>query len=294
MPNQPTRPVQVRELGDGLVKRAPASVAAGIHSEQDRVANGDSGLQPCRHLSCDRRPLAGLKRRLIRRIYPRLRDSHSVPITIRCALHEHDARFGATQRCLRENVPRPALTPADPGTDDPFMGDTEASLGEARDCDQRRVRSVTGVKVQRPLCAGPVEASRPSRGAAAALRHAARGFGFLDFRTGQPLVMFLHIVVLIVLGLLGGALGRLFHPGRDRMGILMTMAIGVASVVLAGLLIGGLLGFILAVVIGVVLVALWSHLVEARRAPKWKRRVARRLVGPAQRRFCACQRTWMA
>lgn len=56
------------------------------------------------------------------------------------------------------------------------------------------------------------------------------------------------------------------------MGIVMTMVIGVASVVIAGLLIGGLLGFILAVVIGVVLVALWSHFVEPRReAPRWKR-----------------------
>ena len=94
---------------------------------------------------------------------------------------------------------------------------------------------------------------------------------FFGFKSGQPVAMVLHIIGLIVLGLLVGALGRLFHPGRDRMGILMTMAIGVASVVIAGLLIGGLLGFILAVVIGIVLVALWSRLVEARRAPKWKR-----------------------
>jgi uncharacterized membrane protein YeaQ/YmgE (transglycosylase-associated protein family) len=84
--------------------------------------------------------------------------------------------------------------------------------------------------------------------------------------------MVLHIIGLIVLGLLVGALGRFFHPGRDRMGIVMTMVIGVASVVIAGLLIGGLLGFIIAVIIGVVLVALWSHFVEARRKPpKWKR-----------------------
>jgi len=56
------------------------------------------------------------------------------------------------------------------------------------------------------------------------------------------------------------------------MGFSMTMVIGVASVVLASLLSGGLLGFLLAVVIGVVLVAVWSHFVEARREPpKWKR-----------------------
>ena len=86
--------------------------------------------------------------------------------------------------------------------------------------------------------------------------------------------MVLHIIALIVLGLLVGALGRLFHPGRDRMGIVMTMAIGVASVLIAGLLIRGFLGFIVAVIVGVVLVALWSHFVQARReSPTWKRKL---------------------
>jgi uncharacterized membrane protein YeaQ/YmgE (transglycosylase-associated protein family) len=95
---------------------------------------------------------------------------------------------------------------------------------------------------------------------------------FSRLESGQHLSVVLHIIALVFLGLVVGALGRLFHPGRDRMGIVMTMVIGVASVLLAGLLIGGLLGFILAVVIGVVLVALWSHVVEARREPpKWKR-----------------------
>ncbi len=44
----------------------------------------------------------------------------------------------------------------------------------------------------------------------------------------------------------------------------MTIAIGVASVLIAGLLIGGFLGFVLAVIIGVVLVALTSRVVPAR------------------------------
>lgn len=83
--------------------------------------------------------------------------------------------------------------------------------------------------------------------------------------------MILHIIGLILIGLVVGALGRLFHPGRDRMGLLMTMAIGVASVVIAGLLVGGFLGFVVAVVVGVVLVALWSRLVEPRRTPRWRR-----------------------
>jgi uncharacterized membrane protein YeaQ/YmgE (transglycosylase-associated protein family) len=83
----------------------------------------------------------------------------------------------------------------------------------------------------------------------------------------------LHIIGLVLIGLLVGALGRLFHPGRDKMGLLMTMLIGVASVLIAGLLIHGFLGFIIAVVIGVVLVAVWSRLVEARRAPTWRQKL---------------------
>lgn len=75
----------------------------------------------------------------------------------------------------------------------------------------------------------------------------------------------LHIIGLIIVGLLVGLLGRLFHPGRDKMGLLMTIAIGVASVLIAGMLIHGFLGFIIAIVIGVVLVALWSRYVEPRR-----------------------------
>jgi uncharacterized membrane protein YeaQ/YmgE (transglycosylase-associated protein family) len=83
----------------------------------------------------------------------------------------------------------------------------------------------------------------------------------------------LHIIGLILIGLVVGALGRLFHPGRDKMGLLMTLVIGVASVLIAGILIHGFLGFIIAIVIGVVLVALWSRLVEARRTPTWRQKL---------------------
>jgi uncharacterized membrane protein YeaQ/YmgE (transglycosylase-associated protein family) len=83
----------------------------------------------------------------------------------------------------------------------------------------------------------------------------------------------LHIIGLILIGLLVGALGRLFHPGRDKMGLLMTMLIGVASVLIAGMLIGGFLGFVIAVIIGVLLVAAWSRLVEARRTPTWRQKL---------------------
>jgi uncharacterized membrane protein YeaQ/YmgE (transglycosylase-associated protein family) len=75
-----------------------------------------------------------------------------------------------------------------------------------------------------------------------------------------------EIIGLIVLGLIVGALGRLLHPGSDSMGLLMTLGIGVASVLIVGWLIGGgVIGFIVAVVVGVILVALWARLVEPRR-----------------------------
>jgi uncharacterized membrane protein YeaQ/YmgE (transglycosylase-associated protein family) len=75
-----------------------------------------------------------------------------------------------------------------------------------------------------------------------------------------------RIIGLIVAGLIIGALGRLFHPGRDPMPIWLTIVIGIAAALIAGLLIGGILGFILAVVIAVVLVALVGGMYRGRGA----------------------------
>jgi uncharacterized membrane protein YeaQ/YmgE (transglycosylase-associated protein family) len=85
--------------------------------------------------------------------------------------------------------------------------------------------------------------------------------------------MVAQIIGLILIGLLVGALGRLFHPGADPIGLLATIAIGVAASLIAGLLVGGFLGFVLAVVISVVLVALASRLM--RRRQPWYRRPLR-------------------
>jgi uncharacterized membrane protein YeaQ/YmgE (transglycosylase-associated protein family) len=82
--------------------------------------------------------------------------------------------------------------------------------------------------------------------------------------------MVMHVIGLLIIGLVVGALARLFHPGRDRMGILRTMLIGAASVLIAGLLVGGFLGFVVAVVVGVVIVAAWSRYVEQPRRG-WRR-----------------------
>jgi uncharacterized membrane protein YeaQ/YmgE (transglycosylase-associated protein family) len=64
------------------------------------------------------------------------------------------------------------------------------------------------------------------------------------------------IIGLIVVGLIIGALGRLVHPGKDPIPIWLTILIGVAAAIIAGLLISGVLGFILAVIIAALLVAL--------------------------------------
>lgn len=75
-----------------------------------------------------------------------------------------------------------------------------------------------------------------------------------------------EIIGLVIVGLVVGALGRFLHPGSDPMGLLLTIAIGIASALLVGWLVGGgILGFILAVVVAVILVALWARMVEPRR-----------------------------
>ena len=73
------------------------------------------------------------------------------------------------------------------------------------------------------------------------------------------------IIVLIVIGLIIGALGRLVHPGPDPIGILMTIVIGIGSALLVGWAVGGgSLAFILAVIVAAVIVALFSRFVGSR------------------------------
>jgi uncharacterized membrane protein YeaQ/YmgE (transglycosylase-associated protein family) len=65
-----------------------------------------------------------------------------------------------------------------------------------------------------------------------------------------------HWIWFIIVGLVVGALGRLLHPGKDPMGWLMTLAIGVVSMIVAAAISGGWLAFIIGVVIAIVLVAI--------------------------------------
>ena len=73
----------------------------------------------------------------------------------------------------------------------------------------------------------------------------------------------MEIIWLIIVGLIVGALGRLVNPGKDPMGWLLTIGIGIASVVLVGLLLGDSLGFwgyVLAVIVAAILVTVVGRL----------------------------------
>jgi len=79
-----------------------------------------------------------------------------------------------------------------------------------------------------------------------------------------------EIIVLIIVGAIVGALGRLVKPGKDPMGWLLTIGIGIASVLIVGLLLGGddgigFWGYLLAVIVAAVLVALVGRLMPGDR-----------------------------
>jgi uncharacterized membrane protein YeaQ/YmgE (transglycosylase-associated protein family) len=71
----------------------------------------------------------------------------------------------------------------------------------------------------------------------------------------------MHWVWLIIVGLIVGALGRALHPGKDPMGLMLTLALGVISLIIAGLIFSnGVLEFIVGIVIAVVLLVIWSRM----------------------------------
>lgn len=75
----------------------------------------------------------------------------------------------------------------------------------------------------------------------------------------------MHWIWFIIVGAIVGALGRLLHPGKDPMGWLLTIGVGVVSMIVAALISGGWLAFVIGVIIAVVLVALISHYRSGRR-----------------------------
>jgi uncharacterized membrane protein YeaQ/YmgE (transglycosylase-associated protein family) len=70
----------------------------------------------------------------------------------------------------------------------------------------------------------------------------------------------MHWVWLIIVGLIVGALGRLLHPGKDPLGWILTLALGVVALIIAGLIFSnGVLEFIVGIIIAAVLLAVWAR-----------------------------------
>jgi uncharacterized membrane protein YeaQ/YmgE (transglycosylase-associated protein family) len=66
----------------------------------------------------------------------------------------------------------------------------------------------------------------------------------------------MHFIWFLIVGAVVGILGRALHPGRDPMGFLLTIAIGVVSMLVAAIISSGWLAFVIGVVIAIVLVAI--------------------------------------
>ena len=76
----------------------------------------------------------------------------------------------------------------------------------------------------------------------------------------------MHWIWLIIVGAIVGGLGRLFHPGSDPMGWIVTILVGIASLVVAGLIFSsGWLQFIVGIIVAVILVALVGRFFGERR-----------------------------
>ena len=70
----------------------------------------------------------------------------------------------------------------------------------------------------------------------------------------------MHWIWLIIVGLVVGALGRALHPGKDPLGWILTLALGVVSLIIAGLIFSsGVLEFIVGIIIAAVLLVIWSR-----------------------------------
>jgi uncharacterized membrane protein YeaQ/YmgE (transglycosylase-associated protein family) len=77
----------------------------------------------------------------------------------------------------------------------------------------------------------------------------------------------MHFIWFILVGAVVGALGRLFHPGIDPLGWLLTLAIGIVSLLVAALISDGWVAFVIGVVVAVILVALVGRMGGRRGAP---------------------------
>ena len=75
----------------------------------------------------------------------------------------------------------------------------------------------------------------------------------------------MHWLWLIIVGAIVGALGRFLHPGRDPMGWILTIVLGIVSLLIAGVIFSsGVLQFIVGIIIAAVLLVIWSRVAANR------------------------------
>ena len=92
------------------------------------------------------------------------------------------------------------------------------------------------------------------------------------------------IIVWVVIGLVIGALARLLVPGRQHIGIIMTILIGIVAALLGGIITTAILGaghtvitFLVALVAAALLVSAFTtrgygrYRSRSRRRPAWRR-----------------------
>jgi len=70
-----------------------------------------------------------------------------------------------------------------------------------------------------------------------------------------------HWIWFIIVGAIVGALGRLVHPGRDPMGWLLTIAVGIVAMIIAAAISSGWVAFVIGVIIAALLVMLIGRFV---------------------------------
>jgi len=69
---------------------------------------------------------------------------------------------------------------------------------------------------------------------------------------------------LIIVGAIVGALGRFFHPGADPMGWIVTILLGIVSLIVGGIIANGFWAFVIGVIIAVVLTAVYGRTMASR------------------------------
>lgn len=84
------------------------------------------------------------------------------------------------------------------------------------------------------------------------------------------------IIVWLITGLIIGGLAHLLVPGRQRIGVLRTLLVGIAGALIGGVITAVLLGpghvvvtFVVALIVAALLISAFTHPAARRRWSRW-------------------------